>query len=393
MKKSLVALAALAATASFAQVTIDGYIDRGYRITNNSDNTKDLRTVASNAGTTTVGMKFRENIGGGMTIGGQLNTDWADIGGASQTNAVALAQTSGFANSQSFADISGSFGTVRLGVPNSYTLTNATAVATPAFSTGMGSAYSDVFSITNGIGTGTTGYGGTAVAVAPGSTSAGARAIRIANTVQYSSPDFNGFTAHVGITPQNNNMLSTTTAASASNTVGVTEYALRYTNGPIDAMYTTIKYEVGSNGTRQTKLTTISTSQASPGALDVNTLSANVSNTQSLLGVTYTVMPSLKLHAGLGNASSSSDTYKSKSTTLGATYTMGNIDLMALLAKVDDQSSTNADRKMTGLGVNYNLSKTARIYFRADDINYNSNGTASAGTQLKRQSVGISKSF
>ncbi len=398
MKKSLVALAALAATGAFAQVTIDGYIDRGYLITNHSGNNADTRTIASNAGTTPVGMKFRENIGGGIVVGGQLNTDWADLAGSSQANGLNTSQASGFANSQSFADIAGPFGTIRLGAPNNFTLTNATAVATPSFSTGVGGAYSSAFSIANGLSTGSTGYGGTVSAVAPGATSAGARAIRIANTVQYSSPVFNGFSAHVGITPQNNNVSAGTgSAAGAGNTVGVTEYALRYTNGPIDAMYTSIKYEVGSNGVSQARLTAAAVSSAAAvtatSTLGNTLISGNVTNTQNLLGVTYSVMPTLKLHAGLGSATSSSDTYKGKSTTLGVTYTMGNIDLMALMAKVDDQSSTNVDRKLTGLGVNYNLSKTARVYFRADDINYNSNGTASAGSALKRTAVGISKSF
>jgi predicted porin len=393
MKKSLVALAALAATGAFAQVTIDGYIDRGYLITNNSGNNADTRTIASNAGTTTVGMKFRENVGGGITIGGQLNTDWADLGGSSQSNGLNTSQASGFANSQSFADIAGSFGTIRLGAPNSFTLTNATAVAQPAFSTGVGGTYSTGFSIANGLSTGSTGYGGTVSAVAPGATSAGARAIRIANTVQYSSPVFNGFSAHVGITPQNNNVSAGTgSAAGAGNTVGVTEYALRYTNGPIDAMYTNIKYQVGSNGTHQTKLNAASAAQVVPGDLASNTLSGNYTNTQSLLGATYTVMPTLKLHAGFGSFSSSDNTAKGKSTQLGATYTMGNIDLMGIMAKVDDTAASNADRKLTGVGVNYNLSKTARVYFRYDDINYNTNMTAS-GSAVKRTAVGFSKSF
>jgi len=391
MKKSLVALAALAATASFAQVTIDGYIDRGYLITNNSNDQADTRTVASNAGTTTVGLKFRENVGGGIVIGGQLNTDWADLGSASQSSAVANAQSAGFANSQSFADIAGPFGTIRLGSPNSYTLTNAISVASPSFSTGVGGAYSTAFSIANGVGTGTTGFGGTVVAGAIGSTGVGARAIRIANTVQYSSPSFSGFSVHVGITPQNNNVTSTT-AGGTGNTVGVNEYALRYTNGPVDAMYTSIKYSVGSNGTRQTKLSNQSTSLTAP-TLETNALAGGYTNTQNLLGVTYTVMPTLKLHGGLGSFTSANDSAKGKSTQLGVTYTMGNIDLMAMMAKVDDTATTNNDRKMTGIGVNYNLSKTSRIYLRADDINYNSNGAASAGSAVKRTAVGISKSF
>ncbi len=348
-----------------------------------------------------MGLKFRENVGGGIVIGGQLNTDWADLGGATQANAVANAQTSGFANSQSFADIAGPFGTVRLGSPNNYTLTNAISVASPAFSTGVGGAYSTAFAIANGVGTGTTGLGGTVSAGAIGNTGVGARAIRIANTVQYSSPVFNGLSAHIGITPQNNNVTNgaaTTTALGAGNTVGVKEYALRYTNGPIDAMYTSIKYEVGSNGTTQSRLTA-----ATPGStpsLSTASLTGSYTNTQNLLGATYTVMPTLKLHGGLGTFSSSDNSAKGKSTQLGVTYTMGNIDILGMMAKVDDTAPvigaatapTNADRKMTGLGVNYNLSKTSRVYLRYDDINYNTNVTAT-GSAVKRTAVGISKSF
>ena len=109
-------------------------------------------------------------------------------------------------------------------------------------------------------------------------------------------------------------------------------------------------------------------------------------------GATYTVMPTLKLHGGYGTFSSSDNTAKGKSTQLGATYTMGNIDFMGIIARVDDTSTTNADRKLTGLGVNYNLSKTSRVYLRMDDINYNKNATA-VGSTLKRTAIGISKSF
>jgi len=393
MKKTLVALAALAAVGAYAQTTvvIDGYIDRGYLATNNNDNTKDLTTVASNAGTTTIGFKIRENLGGGLSVGGSVNTDWADLGGATQANAVANAQGSGFANSQSFLDVTGKFGVIRLGSPNNFTLTNAISVATPAFSTGIGSAYSSAFSIANGINTGTAGFGGTANLAGTSATAAatGARAIRIANTVQYSSPSFNGLTAHVGVTPQNNNMASTT---SAGNTVGVTEYALRYTAGPVDAMFTTVKYEVGSNGTTQTKLTA-STGTAAAATLATNTLAANLKSTQNLLGATYTVMPTLKVHGGVGTFTSSDDANKGSSRSLGATYTMGAWDFLGHVASVDDTSTTDGDRKMTGLGLNYNFSKTARAYVRYDNIKYAHNQNAFAGNELSRTAVGVSKSF
>jgi len=388
MKKSLIALAALAATASFAQssVVIDGYIDRAYTSTNNTDNTKDAKAIGSSAGTTTIGFKIREDLGGGMSVGASINTDWADLGGATQANAVANAQGSGFANSQSFIDLTGKFGVVRLGSPNNFTLTNAISVASPAFSTGVGSAYSSAFSIANGLGTGTVGFIGTVGKQADITNTAnvGARAIRISNTIQYSSPSFNGLSVHLGYTPKNNNV---TANSGAGNTVGVTEAAVRYTNGPLDAMFTTIKYDIGSNGVRQTSI-----AGATPPAVTTTALTVQ-DNTQNLLGASYAVMSNLKLHAGYGTFSSSGNNFKGSSQSVGVTYTMGAVDILAQVAQVNDKSTTNVDRKMMGLGANYNLSKTARLYARYDNINYGDNVAAAAGSKQNRYALGLSKSF
>jgi len=377
-------------------VVIDGYFDRGYTVTDNNNNAKDLKAVSSSAGTTTFGIKVREDLGGGLSVGGQVNTDWADIGAATQASGMGTAQSSGFANSQSFVDVTGSFGVVRFGTPNNFTLTNATAVAAPAFSTGIGSTYSSNFSIANGVGTGVTGLGGVAylstntaatlTAAAAGTT--GARAIRIANTIQYSSPAFSGFSVHLGYTPKNNNV-DTAGLAGLGNTVGVTEAALRYTNGPIDAMLTSIKYSVGSNGTA----TDVIKATTNPATFSANTLAGNLTSTQNLLGATYAVLPNLKLHAGYGTFSSSDDLSKGNSTQIGATYTMGAWDILGQVAKVNDKSALNFDRKMTGLGVNYNLSKTARLYARYDNLNWASSQAEYAGSKQTRYALGVSKSF
>jgi len=376
MKKTLVAMAALAATGAFAQssVTIDGYFDRGYTVTNNTNNTSDSKLFTSGAGTTTLGVKVRETLTGGLSIGASFNTDFADAAGANQDSTAPTAssiQTGGFANSQSFIDVTGGFGVVRLGMPNNFTLTNVTAVASPAFSTAIGSAYSSAFSIANGIGTGIAGSVGFArqQGAITSIANPGARAIRIANTIQYSSPSFSGVTAHVGYTPKNQSN------GTGTDTVGVTEGALRYTAGPVDAMLSTIKYTVGATSPLN-------------GSLDANT-----DNTQNLLGVAYTVMPGLKLHVGLGNFSSSSNEFKGSSQQLGVTYTTGAFDLMAQIAQVDDKSTTNIDRKMVGLGVNYNLSKTARVYGRYDTINLGDNVAAATGSKQNRYAIGVSKSF
>ena len=394
MKKTLVALAALSAVSAFAQstVTIDGFMDRGYLALSNSNSTKNFKSVASNSGTTTLGFKYYEELGGGLKIGGQLNTDWADIGGATQGSGLALAQTSGFANSQSFASISSAaIGTLNLGTPNNETLVNNTAIASPEFSTGVGSAYSSVFSTANGFGTGTSGYGGTVYEQASVTAAAnvGARAIRISNTIQYKTPVINGFQFTYGLTPQNNNL---TAASGYGNTVGVTEYALRYTNGPVDAMYSSIKYDIGSNGISQIILTAPTSSTTATIATAKSSTTGD--NTQNMLGVKYQVLPSLKLNVGIGSFSSSSGTYQGSSRGYGGTYTMGAVDILAQIVQVNDTyATTDTDRKLTGLGVNYNLSKTSKAYIRYDSINYGTNVTAISGSTQKRTAVGISKSF
>jgi predicted porin len=377
----------------FAQtsVVIDGFIDRGYVATNSTSDIADSKLIGSNSGTTTLGIKVREDLGKGLSAGLSINTDWSELGGATQANAVANAQASGFANSQSFLDItSASMGTLRLGAPNNFTLTNAIAVSTPAFSTGVGSQYSSAYAIAAGMGTGTAGRGGTVDATGTNTATqnfSDARAIRIGNTIQYSSPSFSGVTVHAGYTQANNNVLATTTLG-AGNTPGVSETAIRYTNGPIDAMYSTIKYTVGSNGMSQN--VNVCANGTCTQTVDTN---AAQTSTQNLLGVAYKVMPTLTLNFGSGTYSSSTGTYQGSSKNYGATYTMGMIDFMLLSSATNDTTSTNIDKKMTGYGLNYNLSKQTRAYVRMDNLNYGSNVASVVGSSVKRTGFGISKSF
>ena len=386
MKKTLVAIAALTAVSAFAQssVTIDGYFDRGYTTTNNNNNAKDFKGLGSNAGTTTIGIKGVEDLGGGMKVGFSVNTDWSDVGGFTQDQDTATASTVGatigaasqagtFANSQSFIElIDANIGTLRLGSPNNDTLTNATSVASPAFSTGIGSAYSSSWSLHNGMGTGVTGAGGLVSVTALGDAKGGARGIRQANTVKYISPVFSGVQFSYSNAQANSN-----SGTSTIDTVGVTEAALRYTNGPVDVMYTTLEYKVGAG-----------TAPANGG------LTANTSSKQNLLGASYQVLPALKLHAGFGKSSASATTIaNSTSSQYGVTYVVGKFDVLAQVAKVDDKNATAYDRKMTGLGVNYNFSKTARAYVRYDSLTLNTAATSTAGNEIKRTAIGVSKSF
>ena len=122
-------------------------------------------------------------------------------------------------------------------------------------------------------------------------------------------------------------------------------------------------------------------------------MTAGTSSKQNLLGASYQVLPALKLHAGFGKSSASATTIaNSSSVQYGVTYVVGKFDILAQVAKVDDKNTTAYDRKMTGLGVNYNFSKTARAYVRYDSLNYDT-AAAASGSEIKRTAIGISKSF
>ena len=376
MKKSLVALAALAATSAFAQssVSITGYFDRGYTKTENTNAVKNAKAISSSAGTTAIKFTVVQDLGGGLKAGFMSETNPADIGGVVQDTAAdaITTQGGGFNNGESFLNLTGGFGEVKLGSVNNELLTAATGVAAPGFSTGIGSSYSSGWSIFNGVGTGNSGafIAGLASATNVAADKGGVRGIRQANTIKYASPDFNGFKFAYGTAPKNN--------TGTGDTAGFTDMSLRYTNGPVDVMYASLKI---ATNTTDTVVTQVGTGVTSVGK----------SYTHSLLGATYT-LGALKLHAGTGGTKSDEATVKTSGTVYGATYTMGQWDLMAQQGKADDKGTSNIDRKMTGLGVNYNFSKTVRAYVRYDSLNYNT-AAASSGSEIKRTAVGASMSF
>jgi predicted porin len=376
MKKSLVALAALAATSAFAQssVSITGYFDRGYVTTNNTDNTKDAKAIGSNAGTTAIKFTVVQDLGGGLKAGFMSETNPSDIGSIAQDGAAAntnASQLGAFNNGESFLNLTGGFGEVKLGSVNNELLTAATGVAAPGLSTGVGSSYSSSWSIFNGIGTGATGSVGILKATAIGNTGAGVRGIRQANTIKYISPAFNGVKFAYGKANAQN-------AGGTGDTAGYTDMSLRYTNGPLDVMYASLKIDTTTLDTANSQLAT-------------GTTALGKSYTHSLLGATYT-MGAFKIHAGTGGTKSDEATVKTKGNMYGVSYTVGAWDVMAQQATANDQATSDNDRKMTGLGVNYNFSKTVRAYARYDSLNYNK-AAAATGSEIKRTAVGVSVTF
>jgi len=133
MKKSLIALAALAATSAFAQstVTIWGIADAAYANYSQGGVSRSFMTTSGNA-SSQLGFKGTEDLGGGMSasfwLEAQLNNDTGAGGGFNSTNTVFPGGTTGtntsptnnsngglFFNRRSTIDLAGSFGAIRMG--------------------------------------------------------------------------------------------------------------------------------------------------------------------------------------------------------------------------------------------------------------------------------------
>jgi len=339
--------------------------------------TEVFRTFDTNGGCASVGRDSFSVFGVVGVVGGDETAVDVTVDGQAQD---ALAQTdvpagsSGFGNSQSFLELSSAtYGSLRLGAPNNEVLGAVTSVASPAFSTGIGSAYSSTFSVHNGYGTGTTGAGNiiNAQAAITSAANAGQRGIRQANTIKYISPNISGFSAAFGVVQKNS-------TAGTADIVGVTDMSVSYANGPVQVVYAAIQYKVGAN-------------------VPLNgTLAANAESKSSILGASYQVLPNVKLHAGLSKSTSTGTTvnYDSTGTQFGVTYDVTPvIVVMAQYAKVNDKAASNIDRTLVGLGADYKFSKTARAYVRYDKVNLGSNVAAASGSEQTRTAFGVSKAF
>jgi predicted porin len=182
MKKTLIALAALASTAAFAQssVTLYGVLDAG--ITKGADS-KTTFTGGGVNGTPRLGVKGSEDLGGGLSAVFQIETGLNDGKEAA----------SSLGDRGAFVGIAGAFGTVTMG----------SSVLTPSF---YARAATDPSATNN--------YG---IAKFAGAT-------RLDNSINYTSPNLSGLTLRVSMVQSDDNG---TTAKNATDISAV------YNNGPL----------------------------------------------------------------------------------------------------------------------------------------------------------------
>jgi len=225
MKKSLVALAALAATGAFAQssVTLSGTFDLS--VQNAKNDATSVQSMAKNgmassriqfAGTEDMGQGMKANFicDTTLTPNAGLGYTAGATGATSSTNTAATATTS-LCDRTGMVGVSGGFGTINLG--GDYTpLFRLTGVADPFGTNGVASWYNLAGSIARGglvtgdlsgsttFATGTSAsyaYPAFAATASTGalaySSVASVNATRANNTVTYTSPTFNGVSASV----------------------------------------------------------------------------------------------------------------------------------------------------------------------------------------------------
>jgi predicted porin len=333
MKKSIVAFAALAALSAgtaFAQssVAISGTFDasavNAKTTYGNGSSASQTGLRNSNQGTSQITFKGEEILGGGLKASFLLENgfDTARDG----------TDNFGSKGGEQYLALEGGFGKVALGAPN--TPTRAIQLASNPFGSKVGSGF--------------------------GSVNSGR--LRQSNSVVYTSPTYNGFTAAAGYSFHNN--ADTTAIPAVAATASSTDLSLTYTQGPLSAGISSWRTDaVGS---------TASLNEVNAfGSYDMGVakLSAGYFQQKQSLVSDYTGY------------------------NIGATVPlMANFSLFANYAHKNDQMALNQDKDIYAIGAQYTLSKRTSVYARFVDEKTD-NASLTQAKDVKTTLVGLQHNF
>ena len=370
---------------AFAQTTVSitGLFDAGYRSTTvgNAPAKSQKIITNNNAGTSQVDFVITEDLGGGLKAIAYGEADFQSVKpnltNGSATNS-ANWYTGAFFNSEIYVGLtSATAGTIKLGAPNSEFLLGNAKVQ--PFGTALGGGYSNTFGrMGTNANVGINGF------FAAGET---ARVVRNERTVKYDSPVFNGAQVVVEWSPGNSLGTGTTGTSTSdgtnysSNNNAWSATTLNYGNGPLTLTYSTGQVSAGANVSAGTVVTS--------GTYAAGKLTANNAVNYTLYGGNYVVNPALTVYAGATTTKSSNttsggtDLEDSRSINYAVKYTVGQVDILFNRLQrtsnltVDTYQTPNGNSSLTGLGLNYNLSKNTMVYGRYEKA---SNVVAIAGT-------------
>ena len=387
MKKTLIALAALAATSVFAQssVSIVGFVDTGFKNTSGDVAANKKSELAINGtGTTAIHFRGVEDLGGGMKALFQAEIDWNPTQSSTLNGAAGSQYYAGTPfNGEQFLGLSGGFGSVKLGTPNAAAL-ETNAVAQP-FGTALGGGYSGAVA-RMGV---NTGYGINQFVGGPSSNN---RVVRHEKTARYDTPEFSGFKGSVEYAFGNGN--STTLS---SNTEKYQAFGLKYANGPLNVMFSNTKASAnGTNGAAGSFAGAIPLNAAGTAgtmAVPVNKLVAGESITHNFLAANYTFGPATVYGGYTTSKSSIATNENATSYNIAGKYAISStIALMANYVRINDKNTLAANANIFGLGADYRLSARTALYARYEGYKKLAT-TASVSANQNVYMLGVNHSF
>jgi predicted porin len=365
MKKSLIALAALAATASFAQstVTLYGQADAAYTSAKSGANTV-TGIFGAGRGSNFVGFMGSEDLGGGWKANFKLEAGYnLDNGVGASSNA----------NNQATGGL-----TTQSGAATAPQLNGATTPSTDRASLGgaqgltfnrwsyaglsnagvgefrVGREYTPAFqAVLAADVVGSNGAGNSlnmTLMISGQSANAVATAASASNGISYESPSLSGFKAKVQMFQgENPNTGVATTLNTAKNGDG-TSYHLSYAAGPISAGY-------GATASKSTAVVGTTTGLGLPGKYDLTTAYARYDFGVALA----TIGQATEKQAG--SAATASD-MKNASTIIGVRVPMGAITLNAnyITSKYTVAGAATGEATQLAIQGMYAMSKRTDLY-------------------------------
>jgi len=361
MKKTLVAIAALASVSAFAQstVTIDGVMDANYTSAKAFGQSYSL-VNQNGARTTTIKFTGSEDLGGGTKanfrfeaqpsiIAGNGNAYNNVVGATASVSGNATANVTGQASQQSglvgkgysFVGVSGGFGEVQLGTINSAVLA-AYGNAAGRTGTGVGSGYN--FNLIPDL-------------------------TRVESAMAYFTPTVSGITGRYMIGTGNDSQYGATTGVTLRRNT-TNEIGLSFANGPLTVNFANMQVKTSPNEATATT--------AAAAASNVTTTSNALSAAYKVGDLTIGAFNLTQKNNAGADTNSLVRTLSTNTMMIYSSYQMGATRLLLNTGNrktnMNYSSTTNlAGLKTTfaGYGVEYDLSKRTYVYFRGSNQTVN----------------------
>jgi predicted porin len=370
---------------AFAQVTITGNLDfAGARVggTANGQKGTTFSTTTGTGSTSAINISAAEDLGGGMKATAFWGLDIRSLSNDSMgvttvqgsiATATPGATVTGIARHESYVQLDSSIGTLKIGAPNSI---------------GLG-VQGDSSPLGTGIGSGYTGIASNTMVNSVVQT-------RYSRSLRWDSPAINGVTASFIYAPGNDqaevlaNAGYTNSVLQIPNARRANEVGLKYVNGPltISAVQVMQAYQTYRTGWYGVDSDQAGTNTLGSLATRSNLFAANYKfgNTQIYVG------------AGTGSSNASTTSLTSVNMSRWAIkHSIGALDIIPQYTRVKTTTAAGVTTlpTVTGLKLDYNMSKTTVAYFGYENHNTGS-ALATTGTTSGTRSitsVGLRKSF